>query len=89
MSGTARVGRTLRELSRGFTRSLVRGFARPIAGVLVLVLVLPACPEGAPVATTCARVGDRCRMPDGPIGICGETLGECAEPPCLACQSQH
>jgi hypothetical protein len=68
---------------------LVRGVARTIASGVALVLVLPACPEGAPIATTCERVGDRCRMPDGPVGICGESLGECAEPPCLVCQSQH
>jgi len=83
------VRRTRRDLTRGFAQTIVRGFGRSIASGFVLVLVLPACPEGAPIATTCAQVGDRCRLPDGPIGICGESLGECAEPPCLVCQSQH
>lgn len=62
---------------------------------LVLGLGLPAatgCPEPrrAPVdEPPCERIGQRCRTPDGPLGICNEGGGECPSPPCLTCVPQH
>lgn len=47
-------------------------------------------PSRATEPTACERMGQPCRMPDGPMGICNEsTAVECASPPCLACISQH
>ncbi|MCZ7680716.1 MAG: hypothetical protein M5U28_18880 [Sandaracinaceae bacterium] len=60
--------------------------------VLGLALLTAACVEPAPPArppTECARLGERCQLPDGPIGICSETSEPCDHPPCLACVSQH
>jgi hypothetical protein len=68
---------------------------RPAALGLAL-LALAACGprDGgrAPRASeTCTRLGDRCALPDGPLGICVDVteLGNCDAPPCLVCQSQH
>ena len=43
----------------------------------------------APEAEPCARIGDRCRLPEGPVGVCNVTTAPCDDPPCLACISQH
>jgi hypothetical protein len=65
---------------------------------LILVLTLAAlllegCPETtrAPeVGDACERIGQQCRLPEGPVGVCNDTgRTDCAEPPCLACVSQH
>ncbi len=46
----------------------------------------------APVTTTCSKVGEKCKTPDGPLGVCipmdtkceqGEGVG------CLRCTPQH
>lgn len=53
---------------------------------------LLGCVEPAPAArppAVCERLGDRCQLAGGPIGICSETSAPCDEPPCLACMSQH
>ncbi|GAB5541084.1 MAG: hypothetical protein RLP09_22005 [Sandaracinaceae bacterium] len=58
----------------------------------LLVLLLTGCPEGGarPAAREpCARIGDRCTTPEGPLGVCTERAGECESPPCLACMPQH
>lgn len=57
-------------------------------------LLLSGCPDGsaAPAAPgqQCAQLGDRCRLPDGPMGVCNDTgRRDCASPPCLACMPQH
>ncbi len=54
-----------------------------------LALVLGGCPQTRRVPTACTHVGEQCRMPDGPLGVCSETSSTCATPPCLACTSQH
>lgn len=61
---------------------------------MLIVIALTGCAErGAPAPprepVVCERLGDRCQLPDGPIGICSETTEPCEAPPCLACMSQH
>lgn len=64
-------------------------------GVLLVALLLVAgCPQSGSTRTprepeACERMGDRCQLPDGPIGICSDTTQPCDDPPCLACMSQH
>lgn len=65
--------------------------ARCFALALLLGGLGLGCPEveEAPSAT-CARVGDKCKLPSGPLGVCMERAcpeGEAA--PCLYCQGQH
>ncbi|MFK7991354.1 MAG: hypothetical protein AB8I08_35385 [Sandaracinaceae bacterium] len=59
----------------------------------LLVLFLTACgPRAERVpepSAPCERLGDRCTTPEGPLGVCNVTPGDCDEPPCLACISQH
>ena len=56
-----------------------------------LCLLTAGCPDMAAssVPTTCARVGDKCKLPSGPLGVCQQT--DCAEGsgPCFVCQPQH
>lgn len=56
-------------------------------------LLLAGCPETAsdPVgAEECERIGQRCRLEDGPIGVCNDTgKTDCESPPCLECMPQH
>lgn len=60
---------------------------------LLPVVFLVGCPEGptGPVSgTECERIGQQCRLPDGPVGVCNDTgRSDCDEPPCLACMPQH
>lgn len=61
--------------------------------LLALAALLSGCPETASTPAEdapCERVGDRCRLSDGPIGVCNDTgRTDCDEPPCLACMPQH
>jgi len=43
------------------------------------------------VPASCAETGNRCQLPDGPVGVCQETACAAAEstPPCFKCTSQH
>lgn len=42
------------------------------------------------LAAECQRIGERCVLPEGPIGVCNDTgRTDCDEPPCLACMPQH
>jgi hypothetical protein len=44
----------------------------------------------APPSETCAKVGDTCKLPNGPLGICNaEPCKPGASPPCLRCTPQH
>lgn len=68
--------------------------SRPMVFAVLALFGLAGCPEssseqrnGEPAA--CERMGERCQLPDGPVGICSETTAPCDEPPCLACTSQH
>jgi hypothetical protein len=60
---------------------------------LLGALVLGGCPgasEAPVLEADCARIGQRCRLPEGPVGVCNDTgRTDCAEPPCLACMAQH
>jgi hypothetical protein len=60
---------------------------------MLALALLAGCPEsGAPPAASapCERIGDPCRLPAGPMGVCNESLAaSCDTPPCLACISQH
>lgn len=53
---------------------------------------LSACPNvtEAPVSKTCSKLYAKCKLPDGPLGICNETPCKSGEKgPCLKCISQH
>jgi len=62
------------------------------AALAALCLTAAGCPEMAAdaVPTTCARVGDKCKLPSGPLGVCQQT--DCAPgagTACFVCQPQH
>lgn len=58
-------------------------------------LTLLACPKlEPPPPATCARLGAKCQLPDGPLGVCEQAV--CPDdskskglPSCLRCTSQH
>ena len=63
-------------------------------GLFVPLLLAAGCPTGgskAPVpGAACVERYAKCRMPDGPLGVCNDA--PCAEgetPPCFRCISQH
>lgn len=63
-----------------------------LRAVMILAIVLAGCdasPSAPREPAECRRIGDRCELPGGPIGICSESTAPCDEPPCLACMSQH
>lgn len=67
-----------------------------VRSISILSLALLAgCPDSMPrtspsAPTVCERAGQPCQLPDGPMGVCNESLAaECETPPCLACFSQH
>jgi hypothetical protein len=65
---------------------------RRVLVLLSFAFVLVGCPEARPAPSQdapCAQIGQRCRTPEGPLGVCNEQAGECASPPCLACIPQH
>jgi hypothetical protein len=61
--------------------------------LLVAALLLSGCPETASTPEPeqpCERIGQRCRLPDGPVGVCNDTgRTDCESPPCLRCMPQH
>ncbi|MGE0788370.1 MAG: hypothetical protein AB7S26_22035 [Sandaracinaceae bacterium] len=62
------------------------------AGLLLSVIILGGCDattRAPEVAAPCEHMGDPCRLPSGPMGVCNETTAPCESPPCLACISQH
>jgi hypothetical protein len=60
--------------------------------VLGLVRV-GGCPEagGVPAPRVeCERLGDRCDLAEGVLGVCNDNgRTDCAAPPCLSCVAQH
>ena len=43
----------------------------------------------APTAI-CGRIGERCQLPEGPLGVClDKPCAEGQSPPCFACTPQH
>lgn len=66
-----------------------------LAVTSLAVSLLGACDkspggEKKPPATAaaCAKFGDTCEVSPGKLGSCVQK-DECANPPCLVCQSQH
>ena len=68
---------------------------RPWFCCFAFAFALAGCPEqrgAAPNAQPeppCEQLGQRCRTPEGPLGVCNESPGSCESPPCLACIPQH
>lgn len=63
-----------------------------VALVLCMLAVAAACPklESPAVSTECTKQFTKCKLPDGPLGVCAEVRcaqGETA--PCFKCMSQH
>ena len=75
-------------------KRLPSGQACLFLSLLVCSLLAVGCPTGgskspAPGAACVERYA-KCRMPDGPLGVCNDA--PCAEgesPPCFRCVSQH
>jgi hypothetical protein len=41
-------------------------------------------------AAKCVRIGDQCKLPAGPLGVCSAVDCKPDEvPPCMVCMSQH
>lgn len=58
----------------------------------LLVILLSGCPAAteAPISANCTKVGEKCRTPSGPLGVCD--TGRCQpgeREPCLKCVPQH
>ncbi len=68
-----------------------------VCGVVAMVLLLSACPEGQRKAAepsrgpaACSKAYEKCDLGQGRLGVCD--VVECApdaQEPCLACRSQH
>jgi hypothetical protein len=64
--------------------------------LLSTVLVQLACPGVSPsgaasgAATPCASLGDKCKTPSGPLGVCDSIPCAAGAPgPCFKCMPQH
>lgn len=60
--------------------------------LLAAALLLTGCPDlmEAPPSATCARVGDKCKLGNGPLGVCvTQACPEGQTEPCYLCQPQH
>jgi hypothetical protein len=62
-------------------------------GLAVLaILSATACErdQTPPPTTTCAKVAELCKLPDGPLGVCNSVACKPGQaPPCLRCTPQH
>jgi hypothetical protein len=59
---------------------------------LVLELALAGCPEldTKPVSATCVKQYEKCKLPNGPLGVCDTAPCKAGEPgPCFKCNPQH
>ncbi len=59
---------------------------------LLLLLLLCGCPDLEPskISATCTKAFDKCKLADGPLGVCQEIECKAGEDkPCLKCVSQH
>jgi len=59
--------------------------------VFAWVLLAAGCPDTTPAAgpvTTCVEAYVKCKLPDGPLGVC-EPIPSCTTGPCFKCQGQH
>lgn len=60
--------------------------------VLLLVPFTFGCPDvrQPPAPTVCEKAYEKCKLPDGPLGVCDRRPCKSGEPePCLVCVSQH
>lgn len=58
----------------------------------LLLLLLSGCPDLQPssVSAACTKQFDKCKLPDGPLGVCQQIECKAGEAePCLKCVSQH
>ena len=78
------------------TREAMHTPPAPTTALVLLLLaasVLAGCPDAsrhggrAPVAK-CEQVGQVCMFAPGKLGVCAPA-SDCADEPCLVCQSQH
>lgn len=61
-------------------------------GTLLVACFAWGCPsmESAPISKHCARMGDKCKLEHGPLGVCMSTkCADGAPAPCFICQPQH
>ena len=69
-------------------------FGLAVAAPLLVALLLPGCPTGVSSTPSpgaeCTKRYAKCRLPDGPLGVCNDAPCEEGETePCLRCVSQH
>jgi hypothetical protein len=63
---------------------LVVSFAAAVAGCDFSGMTEPSA------TSVCRRIGARCQLPDGPLGVCIETRCDGEQtPPCFTCTPQH
>lgn len=60
----------------------------------LLLLCGLGCPDTqqqtAPTSATCTELGARCKLPDGPLGVCNPVTCKPGQAePCLSCLPQH
>ena len=65
-----------------------------IPPILVVALLAVGCPAGSssapPPGAACTERYAKCRLADGPLGVCNDAPCEEGETePCLRCMSQH
>lgn len=59
---------------------------------IVALLALAGCTglTEPPVSATCEKMGAKCKLGNGPLGVC--VVASCRDsekPPCYVCQPQH
>ena len=75
-------------------KSLPSRHACAFWSLVVFSVLVAGCPTGeshAPVpGAACVERYAKCRMPDGPLGVCNDApCPEGETPPCFRCVSQH
>jgi hypothetical protein len=57
---------------------------------LLLLLALAACPElEPPIPAKCVKQYEKCKLPDGPLGVCEPIACPSGEAGCFKCNPQH
>lgn len=81
----------LRCLSRSTERTTIARRTGVVA-LFVAALVLLGCPPqaAAPVSAACTKLGEKCKTPAGPLGVCDSVAcGAGVAGPCFICMPQH